>query len=60
MKDAESVEFKEKSNFNYISNFYFSRDQIVLVPNCPGSNYPSTELSGTELSGTELSGTELS
>jgi len=50
----------KKNQISNFFNFYFSRDQIVLVPNCPGPNYPSTELSGTELSGTQLSGTQLS
>ena len=54
MIDPESAEQKEKSNFIFFRFIFFElwsfqdqivRDQMVLVPNCPG-----TELSEIELS----------
>ena len=39
MKDAESAELKEKSNFKFFQFLFFEKQ-----------NCPSTELSGTELS----------
>ena len=48
MKDPESAEQEKKSNFIFFRFLFFGlwsfRDQIVLVPHCPG-----TELSGSEL-----------
>ena len=61
MKDAKTGESKEKSNLRFLFFESWSfRDQIVLVPNCPGPNCLSTELSGAELSGAKLSGAKLS